>query len=48
MLDDGALAWDVDTPDDLVLPSGEPVADRMAALTLAAATPPAGPVPPLP
>jgi 2-phospho-L-lactate guanylyltransferase len=48
VLDDGALAWDVDTPDDLVLPSGEPVADRMAALTLAAATPPAGPVPPLP
>jgi 2-phospho-L-lactate guanylyltransferase len=31
VVDDRALAWDVDTPDDLVLPSGQPVADRMAA-----------------
>lgn len=29
VLDDGALAWDVDTPDDLVLPSGRPVADHV-------------------
>lgn len=47
VVDDGALAWDVDIPDDLVLPSGQPVADRMAALTPLAITTPLAATTPL-